>query len=126
VFLSILFLSFFITRCLSCSSLFFKGTERKHLNKGAQISFKKRFKVALGCMSIITHTKLMIQVQFLRRTEEAATQGAYAGNTRGYHSEYGNSWFNNRENDDAHYMFRSYNNCYYSSSESVSDEEDEF
>ena len=32
---------------------------------------------------------------------------------------------NNRENDDAHYMFRSYNNCYYSSSESVSDGEDE-
>ena len=46
-----------------------------------------------------------------------------------YHSEYGNSWFNNRENDDAYYMFRSYNNCYYSSSEPVSepvsDEEDE-
>ena len=42
-----------------------------------------------------------------------------------YHSEYGNSWFNNRENDDAYYMFRAYNNCYYSSSEPVSDEEDE-
>ena len=41
------------------------------------------------------------------------------------HSEYGNSWFNNRENDDAYYMFWSYNNCYYSSSEPVSDEEDE-
>jgi len=35
------------------------------------------------------------------------------------------SWFNNRENDDAYYMFRSYNNCYYSSSEAVTDEEDE-
>ena len=46
-------------------------------------------------------------------------------NTRGYHSEYGYSWFNNRENDDAYYMFRSYNNCYYSSSDYVSDEEDE-
>ena len=34
-------------------------------------------------------------------------------------------WFNNRENDDPCYMFRSYNNCYYSSSEPVSDEEDE-
>jgi len=40
-------------------------------------------------------------------------------------SEYGNSRFNNRENDDAYYMFRSYNNCYYSSSEPVTDEEDE-
>ena len=37
----------------------------------------------------------------------------------------GSSWFNNRENDDAYYMFRSYNNCYYSSSEPVTDEEDE-
>ena len=48
--------------------------------------------------------------------KEAATQAACAGNTRGYHSEYGNSWFNNRENDDANYMFRSYKNRYYSSS----------
>ena len=32
--------------------------------------------------------------------------------------------FNNRENDGAYYMFRSYNNCYYSSSEPVTDEED--
>jgi len=61
----------------------------------------------------------------LRRTKEAATQAACDGNSRGYHSEYGNSWFNNRENDDAYYMFRSYNNCYYSSSKPVSDEEDE-
>ena len=50
---------------------------------------------------------------------------ACAGNSRGYHSEYGYSWFNNRDNDDAYYMFRSYNNCYYSSSEPVTDEEDE-
>jgi len=28
-------------------------------------------------------------------------------------------------NDDAYYMFRSYDNCYYSSSEPVTDEEDE-
>jgi len=48
-----------------------------------------------------------------------------AGDSRGYHSEYGNSWFNNRENDNAYYMFRSYNNCYYSSSEPVTDEEDD-
>ena len=77
-------------------------------------------------MAIRTQTELMIRrVQFIRRTKEAATQAACAGNTRGYHSEYGNSWFNNRENDDAYYMFRAYNNCYYSSSEPVSDEEDE-
>ena len=88
--------------------------------------FKKRFKVALGCMAIRTQTELMIRrVQFIRRTKEAATQAACAGNSRGYQSEYGYSWFNNRENDDAYYMFRSYNNCYYSSSEPVNDEEDE-
>jgi len=33
----------------------------------------------------------------IRRKKEAATQAACAGNTRGYHSEYGNSWFNNME-----------------------------
>ena len=77
-------------------------------------------------MTIRTQTELMIRrVQFIRRTKEAATQVARAGNTRGYHSEYGNSSFNNRENDDAYYMFRSYNNCCYSSSETVTDEEDE-
>jgi len=77
-------------------------------------------------MAIRTQTELMIRrVQFIRRTKQAATQAACAGNTRGYHSEYGNSWFNHRENDDAYHMFRSYNNCYYSSSEPVSDEEDE-
>ena len=95
-----------------------------HKRKGAYALFKKRFKVALGCMAIRTQTELMIRrVQFIRRTKEAATQAACAGNTRGYHLEYGNSWFNNRENDDAYYMFRSYNNCYYSSSESVSNED---
>ena len=45
-----------------------------------------------------TTTELMIRrLQFIRRTKEAATQAACAGNARGYHSEYGNSWFNNRE-----------------------------
>jgi len=54
--------------------------------------FKKRFKVALGCMAIKTQTELMIRrVKFIRRTKEAATQAACAGNTRRYHSEYGNS-----------------------------------
>ena len=97
-----------------------------HKRKGAYALLKKRFKVTLGCIAIRTQTELMIsRVQFLKRTKEAATQAACAGNTRGCHSEYGNSWFNNRENDDAYYMFRSYNNCYYSSSKPVTDEEDE-
>ena len=43
-------------------------------------------------VAIRTQTELMIRrVQFIRRTKEAATQAARAGNTRGYHSEYGNS-----------------------------------
>ncbi len=97
-----------------------------HKRKGAYALLKKRFKFALGCMAIRTQTELMMgRVRFVRRTKEAATQAACAGNTRGYRSEYGNSWFNNKENDDACYMFRSYNNCYYSSSEPVTDEGDE-
>ena len=97
-----------------------------HKRKGAYALFKKRFKVALGCIAIRTQTELTIRrVEFIRRTKEAATQAAYAGNSRGYHSEYGNSWFNKRGNDDAYYMFRSNNNCYFSSSEPVTDEEDE-
>jgi len=89
-----------------------------HKRKGTYALFKKRFKVVLCCMTITTQTELMIRrVQFKRRTKEAATQAACVVNTRGYHSEYGSSWFNNRENDYAYYMFRSYNNCYYSSSE---------
>jgi len=46
------------------------------------------------------------RLQFRKRTKEAAAQAACAGNARGYHSEYGNSWFNNRENEGANYMFR--------------------
>jgi len=42
-----------------------------------------------------------IKLDLPKRTKEAATQAACAGNARGYHSEYRNSWFNNRENDDA-------------------------
>ena len=77
-----------------------------HNRKGAYTLFKKRFIFALGCMTIRTQTELMIRrVQFIRRTHEAATQVACAGNTRGYHSEYGNSWFDNGENDDAYYIF---------------------
>jgi len=95
-------------------------------HKGFSALFKKRFKVTLGSMAIRTQTELMIRrIQFIRRTKEAATQTACAGNTRGFHSEYGNSWFNNRESDDANYIFRSFTKCYYSSSEPVTDEEDE-
>jgi len=98
----------------------------RYRRKGAYALFKKRFKVALGCMAIRTPTELTIhRVQFIRRTKEAATQAACAGNIRVYHSEYRNSWFNNRKNDDAYYMFRSYNNCCYISSEPLTDEEDE-
>ena len=56
------------------------------------------FKVGLGFMAVRTETELMIRrIQFIRRTKEAATQAACVGNARGYHSEYGNSWFNNRK-----------------------------
>ncbi len=97
-----------------------------HKRKGFSALFKKRFKVTLGSMAIRTQTELMIRrIQFIRRTKEAATQTACAENTRGYHSEYGNSWFNNRESDDANYIFRSFTKCYYSSSEPVTDKEDE-
>ena len=58
-----------------------------HKRKGAYALFKKRVKVALGCMAIRNQTELMIRrVQLIRRTKEAATQAACAGNTRGYHS----------------------------------------
>ena len=63
-----------------------------HKRKGAYALFKKRFIVALGCMAISTQIELIIRrVQFVRRTKEAATQAACAGNARGYHSEYENS-----------------------------------
>jgi len=42
--------------------------------KDVDALFKKRFKVALGCMTIRTQTELMIRrVQIIRRTKEAAT-----------------------------------------------------
>jgi len=81
--------------------------------------------VALGLMAIRTQRELIIsRVQFIRRTKEA--QAACTGDARGYYLEYGSSWLNNRENDDACYMLRSYNNCYYSSAEPVTDQEDKF
>ena len=43
-----------------------------------------------SCARLFGDKELMIRrVQFIRRTKEAATQVACAGNTRGYHSEYG-------------------------------------
>ncbi len=55
-----------------------------HKRKGAYALFKKRFKLALGCMAIRTQTEQMIRwVQFIRRTKEAATQAACAGKPRG-------------------------------------------
>jgi len=80
------------------------ASSKDQKRKGGYALFKKRFKAALGCMAIRTQTELMI-----RRVKEAATKAAYAGNTRGYHSEYGNSWFHNKENDAAYHLFRLYN-----------------
>jgi len=60
----------------------------------------------------MTQTELMIRrEQFIRRTKEAAAQAAYVGDARGYHSEYGNSWVNYRENDNAYYIYRLYIIC---------------
>jgi len=54
-------------------------------------------------MTIRTQTELMIRrIQFIRRTKEATTQAVCTENARGYHLEYGNSRFNNRENNDAY------------------------
>jgi len=48
-----------------------------HKRKGAYALFKKRIKVALGCMAIRTQTELMIRrVQFIRRTKEELRQHA--------------------------------------------------
>ena len=75
---------------------------------------KKRFKVALGCAAVrLQHNLLIRQIQFIRSTRNAAYTAACTGPPRGYFHEYGNSWFNNRENDDAHNIFRSYNNEYF-------------
>ena len=61
-----------------------------------------------------SQTELMIRrVHLIRRTKEAATQAACAGNTRGQRIPF-RIW-----DDDAYYMFRSHKNCYYSSSEPV-------
>jgi len=50
----------------------------------------------------------------------------WAGNSKGYYSEYDRSRFESRDVDDAKYMCRSCNNCYHSASRPETDEEDEF
>ena len=75
---------------------------------------KKRFKMALGCAAVRLQSDLLIRrIQFIRSTRNAAHAAACAGPQKGYYHEYGNSWFNNNENEDAYNMFRSYNNEYF-------------
>ena len=63
-------------------------------------------------MAIRTQSEILIfLVVFIRRTKDAASEAACAGNVGRYNSEYRNSWFNNSENDEASSMFRSFNNC---------------
>ncbi len=69
--------------------------------------------------------QIICRIQFIRITKTAATQVACAGNARGHYLENENSWFNNRENDGAYCKFQSYSKCSYSSSEQVTDEEEE-
>jgi len=83
--------------------------------------------VSLGCAAVRLQCELLIRrVQFIRSTRNGAHAAAYAGPPRGYFHEYGNSWFNNRENDDAHNMFRSYNNEYYQHDDADGESDDEF
>ena len=56
---------------------------------------------------------LIRRIQFIRCTINGAHAAACAGPPRGHFHEYGNSWFNNWDNDDAYYMYRSYNNKYH-------------
>ena len=64
---------------------------------------EKRFKVALGCAPFRLQCELLIRgVQFIKITRKGAHA---AGPLRGYFHAYGNSWLNNRENDDASICF---------------------
>ena len=60
-----------------------------------------------------THIPSASNIRIPQYTRNGAHAAACAGPPRGYFHEYGNSWFNNRDNDDAYNMFRSYNNEYY-------------
>jgi len=72
------------------------------VNKNAVKLMKKRFKVALGCAAVRLQCELLIRrVLFIRNIRNGAHAAVCAGPLRGYFHEYGNSWFNNRENDDA-------------------------
>jgi len=95
--------------------------------KDAVKLIKKRFKVAMGCAAVRLQCELLIRrVQFIRSTRNGAHTAACAGPPRGYFHEYGNSWFNNRENDDAYNMFRSYNNEYYQHDDADGESDNEF
>ena len=47
---------------------------------------------------------IILPVQFRKRTKDADTKASCAGNAKRYYSEHGNSWFNNRENDDVYFL----------------------
>ena len=77
-------------------------------------------------MAIRTQTELMIRrVQFIRRTKEAATQAACAGNSRGYMGTHGSITGKTMTRIICFDHITTATTCVYSSSEPVTDEEDE-
>jgi len=62
-----------------------------HKRKGAYALFKKRFKVALGCLVIRTQCELMIRRVQYKKNKRSCNSGSMRWKTRGYHSEHGNS-----------------------------------
>jgi len=89
-----------------------------HKRKGAYALFKKRFKVALGCMAIRTQTELIIRrVQFITGQKKLQL--------RQHALEIPEDTIQNMGIHGSITGKTIYNNCYYSSSEPVSDEEDE-
>ena len=80
-------------------------------NSDATRLIRKKFKVALGGMTVRAQNELLLkQLQFICNSLIATTQAANAVPPRGYFYEYGNSTFNDRSNADAYNNFRSYNN----------------
>jgi len=95
-----------------------------HKKKGAYAFFKKRFKVALGCMATRTQTELMIRrVQFIRREQKKLQLRQPALEIPNATNQ--NMVIHGSVTGKTMIMFLSYNNCYYSSSETVTDDEDE-
>ena len=81
--------------------------------KDAVRLMEKRFKVALGCATVRLQSDLLnYRLQFIQSTRNGTYAAACAGPPQGYFHEYGNSWLNNRENDDAYNMLL-YNNKYF-------------